>query len=119
MLFGDSSCANTSSVNQPPATPPSRKPLQTAQTPMTDFKINISLDESSSSLENSSFRDRNLSSNQKRRSFSQTSKVSSAISLIDDSEDESDQTLASDNEDSDKENNDDVNELQEVSYSFY
>ena len=86
---------------------------------MTDFKINISLDESSSSLENSSFRDRNLSSNQKRRSFSQTSKVSSAISLIDDSEDESDQTLASDNEDSDKENNDDVNELQEVSFSFY
>ena len=86
---------------------------------MTDFKINISLDESSSSLENSSFRDRNLSSNQKRRSFSQTSKVSSAISLIDDSEDESDQTLASDNEDSDKENNDDVNELQEVSCSFY
>ena len=85
---------------------------------MTDFKINISLDESSSSLENSSFRDRNLSSNQKRRSFSQTSKVSSAISLIDDSEDESDQTLASDNEDSDKENND-VNELQEVSCSFY
>ena len=86
---------------------------------MTDFKINISLDESSSSLENSSFRDRNLSSNQKRRNFSQTSKVSSAISLIDDSEDESDQTLASDNEDSDKENNDDVNELQEVSCSFY
>ena len=86
---------------------------------MTDFKINISLDESSSSLENSSFRDRNLSSNQKRRSFSQTSKVSSAISLIDDSEDESDQTLASDNDDSDKENNDDVNELQEVSCSFY
>ena len=86
---------------------------------MTDFKINISLDQSSSSLENSSFRDRNLSSNQKRRSFSQTSKVSSAISLIDDSEDESDQTLASDNEDSDKENNDDVNELQEVSCSFY
>ena len=86
---------------------------------MTDFKINISLDESSSSLENSSFRDRNLSSNQKRRSFSQTSKVSSAISLIDDSEDESDETLASDNEGSDKENNEDVNELQEVSCSFY
>ena len=86
---------------------------------MADFKINISLDESSSSLENSSFRDRNLSSNQKRRSFSQTSKVSSAISLIDDSEDESDETLASDNEGSDKENNEDVNELQEVSCSFY
>ena len=81
---------------------------------MADFKINISLDESSSSLENSSFRDRNLSSsNQKRRSFSQTSKVSSAISLIDDSEDESDDTLASD-----KENNEDINELQEVSCSF-
>merc|ERR1712131_66752 len=43
--------------------------------------------------------------------------VSSAISLIDDSEDESDQTLASDNEDSDKENNDDVNELQESIYA--
>jgi len=86
---------------------------------MADFKINISLDESSSSLENSSFRDRNLSSNQKRRTFSQTSKVSSAISLIDDSEDESDETLASDNEGSDKENNEDVNELQEVSCSFY
>ena len=85
---------------------------------MADFKINISLDESSSSLENSSFRDRTLSSNQKRRSFSQTSKVSSAISLIDDSEDESDETLASGNEDSDKENNEDVNELQEVSCSL-
>ena len=81
---------------------------------MADFKINISLDESSSSLENSSFRDRNFSSsNQKRRTFSQTSKVSSAISLIDDSEDESDDTLASD-----KENNEDINELQEVSCSF-
>ena len=60
-----------------------------------------------------------LSYNQKRRIFSQTSKVSSAINLIDDFKDESDQTLASDNEDSDKENNEDVNELQEVSCYFY
>ena len=76
---------------------------------MADFKINISLDESSSSLENSSFRDRTINSNKNGRSFSQSGKVSSAISLIEDSGDESDVTLASD-----KENNEDLNDLEEV-----
>lgn len=73
---------------------------------MADFKINMSLDDSSSSLENSSFRNDN--SNLNGRTLSHSSKVSSAISLIDDSEDESDETLASD-----KENNEDINDLEE------
>ena len=76
---------------------------------MADFRINISLDESSSSLENSSFKDRNAS----RRTFSQSSKVSSAISLIEDSDDESDTATIAE---SDKENQEDLNDLEEVTY---
>ena len=76
---------------------------------MADFRINVSLGESSSSLENSSFKDRNAS----RRMFSQSSKVSSATSLIDDSDDESDTATIAESE---KENQEDLNDLEEVNY---
>ena len=74
---------------------------------MADFRINISLDESSSSLENSSFKDRNA------RTVSQSSKVSSAIILIDDSDDEPDTATIAESE---KENQEDLNDLEEVNY---
>ena len=75
---------------------------------MADFRINISLDESSSSLENSSFKDRHAG----RRTFSQSNKVNSAISLIDDSDDEPDTATIAESE---KENQD-LNDLEEVNY---